>query len=201
MKTETPTSEALLPCMCLHAHVSPKPTPALGPVHIPPISPAAPVSALSQLQTLPAWPSMSNSNLLVGTTLPFVLPIHRMCPLATPKLWNWHCLGIEVMCWALSVSPSSPASPHAALTPGLQAVLPGTKNTLISALSSLLKLSPPCLDSSTTLTCTGPGPAGPLPFQGSSWLPHHPLASLPPQCPLSNLDRTSKSTLSPQESL
>lgn len=60
---------------------------------------------------------------------------------------------------------------------------------------------PPCLDSSTTLTCTGPGPAGPLPFQGSSWLPHHPLASLPPQCPLSNLDRTSKSTLSPQESL
>lgn len=145
MKTETPTSEALLPCMCLHAHVSPKPTPALGPVHIPPISPAAPVSALSQLQTLPAWPSMSNSNLLVGTTLPFVLPIHRVCPLATPKLWNWHCLGIEVTCWALSVGPSSPASPHAALTPGLQAVLPGTKNTLISALSSLLKLSPHAL--------------------------------------------------------
>lgn len=107
--------------------------------------PCSPRSTLSQLQTLPAWPSMSNSNLLVGTTLPFVLPIHRVCPLATPKLWNWHCLGIEVTCWALSVGPSSPASPHAALTPGLQAVLPGTKNTLISALSSLLKLSPHAL--------------------------------------------------------
>lgn len=157
-----------MPCMCQQAQVSPKPTPALSPAHTPPISPAPPVSTLSQLQALPAWASMSNSNhLLVGTTLPFMLPIHRMCPLATS--------------YSQAVEPALPGHQGHMLGPQCRPFLSSLtsccSNTWASGCPSrdqehtnfCLILSaqvvPPYLDSSTTLTCIGSGPAGILFFR------------------------------------
>lgn len=131
---------------------------------------------------------------LVGTTLTFVLPTHHMCPPGIPRLWNQHCLGIKVTCWAISISPVSLASPRGPHRPGLWSTLPMVKKIQISVSHPMHKLCPHTLSVLSLSTVQVPGQLEP------SRLP--PLASLPPQCPLpTQAGRTSKLTLSPQESL
>lgn len=108
---------------------------------------------------------------LVGTTLTLVLPTHHMCPPGTPRLWNQHCLGIKVTCWAISISPVSLASPRGPHRPGLWSTLPMVKKIQISVSHPVYKLSPHTLSVLSLSTVQVPGqlepsraaPTGPSP--------------------------------------